>query len=349
MLGDLPWDRSSYSEVMLQTPGSLSRAACSRRTSTIRSPHRLFRITRRPAGRRLLRSQSRRRAASTRENPGDPLGPRLPRVRPTELGAWRRRWLREPRCRPHRWPLRLYLSFVRLSDRDLLLSYSDDGAIAGRGRRPSWTKPFPRSAPTPLWRLPRTGSWVCFGPAGGRGSRRAAPRSCARTRWIEVCPCLRVVRFPVPFSCPGAPGGNSFRVDEPDGRAVSERFWAGDDYHGVTPRAGRGFQAIWADARSGVFQVWTRTITPGGDRTWPPARRVRGPISTTFQVPGAASQSPHLRWTLVHPLTRIGDTAFIDRGPLSPRSVPVGREAHLPDASSLRFRRTRRARSSSGC
>lgn len=38
---------------------------------------------------------------------------------------------------------------------------------------------------------------------------------------------------------------------------VAERFEAGGDYYGLAARPGGSFRAVWADSRTGVFQLWT--------------------------------------------------------------------------------------------
>lgn len=50
--------------------------------------------------------------------------------------------------------------------------------------------------------------------------------------------------------------GNHF-----NGFDVAQRWQAGGDYFGLVARPDGAFQALWADSRTGVYQLWTTTIT----------------------------------------------------------------------------------------
>jgi hypothetical protein len=42
---------------------------------------------------------------------------------------------------------------------------------------------------------------------------------------------------------------------------LSRRFGDGGDYHGLVALPDGSFQALWADSRTGVYQLWTARVT----------------------------------------------------------------------------------------
>lgn len=67
---------------------------------------------------------------------------------------------------------------------------------------------------------------------------------------------LEPVRLADTAECPASdvPGNLHGEFD------VAERWPAGGDYFGLVARPDGAFQAMWADSRTGVFQLWTATI-----------------------------------------------------------------------------------------
>ena len=59
-------------------------------------------------------------------------------------------------------------------------------------------------------------------------------------------------------SCPNTPA-NSVIVKDYN-RSVSARWPSGGDYHGLAAAADGSFHALWADSRSGAFELWTSRI-----------------------------------------------------------------------------------------
>ncbi len=50
-------------------------------------------------------------------------------------------------------------------------------------------------------------------------------------------------------------------ITDPDGqRDLTERWPVGGDYHGLAAAADGTFHVVWADSRSGLYQLWTRSI-----------------------------------------------------------------------------------------
>lgn len=58
-------------------------------------------------------------------------------------------------------------------------------------------------------------------------------------------------------SCADVPGN---QVPLEDGRPVARRFGDGGDYHGLVALPDGSFQALWADSRTGTYQLWTARI-----------------------------------------------------------------------------------------
>lgn len=67
-------------------------------------------------------------------------------------------------------------------------------------------------------------------------------------------------------SCPGVPG-NSIPSFGPGSQAISERFPTGGDYIGLTATSDGVFHALWADSRTGVYQLWTTSIRVNANQT----------------------------------------------------------------------------------
>jgi len=67
------------------------------------------------------------------------------------------------------------------------------------------------------------------------------------------------VRVSAERTCSDTPAN---RVLLPDSAATAaRRFGDGGDYHGLVALPSGGFQAVWADSRTGVFQLWTARLT----------------------------------------------------------------------------------------
>ena len=53
---------------------------------------------------------------------------------------------------------------------------------------------------------------------------------------------------------------NRIPYGEDDAGTIFRRWRSGGDYLGLVALPGGGFQALWADSRTGVFQLWTAPI-----------------------------------------------------------------------------------------
>jgi hypothetical protein len=67
------------------------------------------------------------------------------------------------------------------------------------------------------------------------------------------------VRVAEARSCSDTPANRRLLTDTTT--TVARRFGDGGDYHGLVAIPGGGFQAVWADSRTGVFQLWTARLT----------------------------------------------------------------------------------------
>lgn len=157
---------------------------------------------------------------------------------------------------------RLYLAFLSATDWELYLQHSDDAGL-------SWSAPakindtaLRRSdAPaTPMLAVDRGGTLgILWSDFRGDSNRR-----CYAVYFAYSNDGGKSVSTDTPVpgtrSCPNAPGGDQMKVDRPNGQAVYERYPVGGDYYGLVARPDGKFQALWSDARSGVFQLWTTTI-----------------------------------------------------------------------------------------
>lgn len=66
---------------------------------------------------------------------------------------------------------------------------------------------------------------------------------------------LPEVRVSTELSCPGTPGNG----------AVGDRYPTGGEYFGLVGTGNGAFQVLWADARSGVYQLYTAAVRVHGD------------------------------------------------------------------------------------
>jgi len=157
---------------------------------------------------------------------------------------------------------RLYLAFLRLEDWNLYLTHSDDAGLR-------WSDPV-RINDVPYRRLTAP-----IHPMLAVNSRGQVGILWPDFREDEEQRCYGVyfaysddggesvsatVVVPGTLNCPDRPGGNQMAVDRPDGRRVVDRYLVGGDYYGLIDRPDERFQAVWSDARTGVFQLWSTTI-----------------------------------------------------------------------------------------
>lgn len=68
------------------------------------------------------------------------------------------------------------------------------------------------------------------------------------------------VRVSSTQSCPDV-AGNRIPAFGAGSQSVFERFTTGGDYKGLATAHDGRFHALWADSRTGVFQLWTSIIT----------------------------------------------------------------------------------------
>lgn len=158
---------------------------------------------------------------------------------------------------------RLYAVWLGLGgDRSHYLAHSDDAGA-------TWSSPVSFATRRDSTLHP-TSAAVAVGPEGTVG-----------VFWPEPLPEVGKDCFELRFSA-SLDGGESFtdpaavsdepycsdtarnRVvmsrDGPRGATIAERFEAGGDYHGLVALPDGSFQAVWADARTGVFQLWTDRV-----------------------------------------------------------------------------------------
>lgn len=157
---------------------------------------------------------------------------------------------------------RLYLAFLRVEDWNLYLMHSDDAGL-------TWSDPV-RINDVPYGRLTAPIHPMLAVNDGGRlgilwpDFREDEEQKCYGLYFAysedggETVSAN--VAVPDARSCPDVRGGNQMLVDRPDGRRIVERFPAGGDYYGLIDQADGRFRALWSDARTGVFQLWSTTI-----------------------------------------------------------------------------------------
>ena len=61
-------------------------------------------------------------------------------------------------------------------------------------------------------------------------------------------------------SCNDTPANRVGLTSAPDSRSVVHRFGDGGDYHGLVGRPDGGFSVVWADSRTGVYQLWSAAV-----------------------------------------------------------------------------------------
>lgn len=158
---------------------------------------------------------------------------------------------------------RLYAVWLGLGgDRSHYLAHSDDAGA-------TWSSPVSFATRRDSTLHP-TSAAVAVGPDGTVG-----------LLWPEPLPEMGTDCFELRFAA-SLDGGESFtdpaavsdepycsdtphnRVvmsrEGPRGATIAERFEAGGDYHGLVALPDGSFQAVWADARAGVFQLWTDRV-----------------------------------------------------------------------------------------
>lgn len=171
---------------------------------------------------------------------------------------------------------RVYATWLGLRwDRDHYVSHSDDG-----GR--TWSEPqaIVSRSDTTVYPTPVV---AAVSPDGTLG-----------ILWAENLPEMGPSCFDFRFAA-STDGGQSFSEaivvsDEascsdlegnrlvmrtaarPAGTTVADRFRSGGDYFGLVALAGGSFQALWADSRTGILQLWTDRID-----VEPKQNRVRTP------------------------------------------------------------------------
>lgn len=132
---------------------------------------------------------------------------------------------------------------------------SDDGGFA-------WSAPD-RVAPGPARR-----------PYGRAPALEVAPGGTVAVSYYDGSRgpgFMRQLRCQRPHIVISADGGASWLGPEPVSTAdscpmsprtgmVALRFPAGGDYHGLAPLGDGSFRVVWADARSGVFELWTNVV-----------------------------------------------------------------------------------------
>lgn len=159
---------------------------------------------------------------------------------------------------------RLYLAFLRLEDWNLWLMSSDDAGL-------SWSEavrindaPYRRlTAPIhPMLAVNSHGRLGILWP----DFRDDPEQECYTVRFASSgdggATLSPNVGIPGTRNCPDVAGANRMLVDRPGGRPVARRFLVGGDYYGLVARPDGRFHAVWSDARTGVFQLWSATIDP---------------------------------------------------------------------------------------
>lgn len=157
---------------------------------------------------------------------------------------------------------RLYLAWLRLEDWNLYLTYSDDAGL-------TWSDPvvindasYRRlTAPIhPALAVNNEGVLGILWP----DFREDEDQRCYAVYFAYSADGGEHVSgnmaVPDTRNCPDRPGANQMAVDRPNGRRIVERYIAGGDYYGLIGRSDGGFLAVWSDARTGIFQLWSTTI-----------------------------------------------------------------------------------------
>jgi len=67
-------------------------------------------------------------------------------------------------------------------------------------------------------------------------------------------------------SCPGVPG-NRIPAFGAGSVSIFENYPTGGDYSGLTVTSDGAFHALWADSRTGVYQLWTASIGVNANQT----------------------------------------------------------------------------------
>lgn len=148
-------------------------------------------------------------------------------------------------------------------DRNRYVAYTDDAGD-------TWSDPIRITAVTDSSRYP-TYTSVAVSTDGTVGvmwaeNVRSEGESCYEYRFAASVDGGETFTNPVTVSdtvaCSDTEAHQVLMHDEGlRGATVFERFPQGGDYFGMVALPGGAFQAVWADARTGVFQLWTDRVT----------------------------------------------------------------------------------------
>lgn len=158
---------------------------------------------------------------------------------------------------------RVYAAWLGLGgDRDHYLAHSDDAGA-------TWSDPVPFASRQDSTVHP-TSAAVAVGPDGTVGLFWPEPLpemgdDCFELRFSATTDRATSFTEPIAVSdepyCSDTPG-NRVVMHEGGARGatLADRFQAGGDYYGLVGLPDGSFQAVWADARTGVFQLWTDRV-----------------------------------------------------------------------------------------
>lgn len=158
---------------------------------------------------------------------------------------------------------RIYAAWLGLGgDRDHYVAHSDDrGSI--------WSRPV-RFATRPDSAFHPTSAAIAVGPDGTVGLFWPEPlpemgSDCFELRFSASRDGGASFTDPVAVSeeayCSDTPGNRVvMHGDGPRRATLAQRFPAGGDYYGLVGLPDGSFQAVWTDARTGIFQIWTNWV-----------------------------------------------------------------------------------------
>lgn len=155
-----------------------------------------------------------------------------------------------------RFDQRVYLACISVRGGDILVFASDDGGTTWRAPVPVLGIPDPAVEGTAL----RRAVGIAVGPAGTVGvvwqDRGADPeRRCQVQRFAASLDGGASFSRPVDLSsAPSCP-------DTPRNRVAARQWPAGTDYGSIVGISEGRFRAVWADARSGIYQIRMATVS----------------------------------------------------------------------------------------
>ena len=160
-------------------------------------------------------------------------------------------------------PDRVYAAWLGLEgDRNHYLAHSDDAGV-------TWSEPVPFAERADSTAHP-TSAAIAVGPGGTVGllwpeNLLARGADCFELRFSASRDGGETFTEPIAVSdepyCSDTPSNRAVMHDDgPRGATVADRFEAGGDYYGLVALPNGAFQAVWADARTGVFQLWTDRV-----------------------------------------------------------------------------------------